>query len=77
MQVLADFDLSCSIMYAYASVSLCIVCMCEGSLTCSMMSANIMRARWNVKPPKLKSFVASGAISPDNDAVFNFYFQTD
>lgn len=52
-----------SIMYANASV-----CLCVCRQTCSMMSTSW----WNVKLPKLKPYVALGAISPDKDALFNF-----
>lgn len=41
------------------------VCACGGLQTCGLMSVSW----WNVK---LKPYVALGAISPDNDALFNF-----
>lgn len=53
-----------------AELLLCVfVCVCTvGWQTCRVMSV----LWWNVKFPKLKPYVALGAISPHNDALFSF-----
>ena len=57
-------------MYANTSVCVC-ACVCVCVCVLQYYEYIMSTSWWNVRLPRLKPYVAVGAISPDNDALFN------